>query len=107
MSEDSALVVGGLDVGSECIKAVVLSGRDLLGRSVVQNRGYFQDRIHDALTGALQAIAPAGADKLEPAFEIPPVEAPLTSEETTLSSPSLSTSCPFKLFAFHPLSTGR
>jgi predicted CoA-substrate-specific enzyme activase len=53
MGEDS-LYVAGVDVGTECVKAVILdSQRKIVGRSVVPTGGYFQDRIQEALNNAL------------------------------------------------------
>jgi predicted CoA-substrate-specific enzyme activase len=51
----SDTIVAGVDVGTECVKAVVLDGgRRILGRTVVPSTGYFQGRIKEALTGALE-----------------------------------------------------
>ncbi len=52
--EGTPLVYAGVDVGSECVKAVILNEpRQLLGRSVVPATGYFQQRIQEALDSAL------------------------------------------------------
>lgn len=50
------LFVAGVDVGTECVKAMVMDGGDrrILGRAVVQTKGYFQGRIKEALNGALE-----------------------------------------------------
>jgi (R)-2-hydroxyacyl-CoA dehydratese activating ATPase len=57
------MVVAGADVGTECVKAVVVDGdRKILGRSIVPTRGYFQDCLQEALAVALneaQVQAPA------------------------------------------------
>lgn len=47
-------VVAGIDVGTECIKAIVMAAdKEILGRSVVPTRGYFQDCVQEAFTAAL------------------------------------------------------
>ncbi len=47
-------VVAGVDVGTECVKALILEeGVGIIGRSVVPTRGYFQHRVKEALDGAL------------------------------------------------------
>jgi predicted CoA-substrate-specific enzyme activase len=47
-------VVAGIDVGTEAVKALILGeARQVLGRSVVPTRGFFQDRAHEALAAAL------------------------------------------------------
>ncbi len=54
MSENQTAKVVGLDVGSECIKAVVMNeDRAVLGRSVTPARGHFQACIEEALRGAI------------------------------------------------------
>ncbi len=46
--------VAGIDVGTECVKAVVLGADGIIhGRSVVPTRGYFQERVREALDSAL------------------------------------------------------
>jgi len=46
--------VAGIDAGTECVKAVIVDqDRTVIGRTVVPLRGYFQDRIQEALNGAL------------------------------------------------------
>jgi predicted CoA-substrate-specific enzyme activase len=48
------LHVAGIDVGTECVKALVLqTGKKILGRAIVPTGGYFQDRIKEALDNAL------------------------------------------------------
>ena len=45
----------GVDVGTECIKVVVMNDQGgLLGNSIVARRGYFQDRVTEALPVALE-----------------------------------------------------
>jgi predicted CoA-substrate-specific enzyme activase len=57
----SEQIVAGVDVGTECVKALVMAGdRRTLGRAVIQTVGYFQGRIREALTGALEE---AGLDE--------------------------------------------
>lgn len=55
MASDRVALVAGVDVGSECVKAVVLEEqeRQILGRAVVPATGYFQQRIREALDAAL------------------------------------------------------
>lgn len=54
MPDNSSGIAAGVDVGTECVKAVVITdtGRTL-GRSVLPTRGYFQVCAHEALTAAL------------------------------------------------------
>ncbi|MEX1185503.1 MAG: acyl-CoA dehydratase activase [Gemmatimonadaceae bacterium] len=54
MSRNSSGIAAGVDVGTECVKAVVITdaGRTL-GRSVLPTRGYFQVCAYEALTAAL------------------------------------------------------
>ena len=50
----SRLVVAGLDVGTECVKGLVLAeDRKVLGRAVLPTRGLFQDRAHEVLAASL------------------------------------------------------
>ncbi len=57
-------VVAGLDVGTECVKAIVLAEDGaILGRSIVPTRGLFEDRAHEALVAALDE-AQVGPDAL-------------------------------------------
>jgi len=45
----------GIDVGTECIKVVVLDDQGILrGSSIVARRGYFQDRVSEAYPVALE-----------------------------------------------------
>ena len=45
----------GIDVGTECIKVVVINEQGtLLGNSIVARRGYFQDRVSEAFPVALE-----------------------------------------------------
>lgn len=47
-------VAAGVDVGTECVKAIIANAAgDVLGRSVVPTRGYFQACAHEALAAAL------------------------------------------------------
>ncbi|MDP6418599.1 MAG: acyl-CoA dehydratase activase [Candidatus Krumholzibacteria bacterium] len=51
---DVLKAVAGLDVGTECVKSVILGeDRQVLGRAVVQTRGYFQERIREVFDLAL------------------------------------------------------
>lgn len=54
MTETATTIAAGLDVGTECVKAVVAdaTGRTL-GRAVIPTRGYFQACAHEALLAAL------------------------------------------------------
>ena len=54
MAETGTRTAAGVDVGTECIKAVILhdDGR-VLGRAVVPARGYFQGCAYEALAAAL------------------------------------------------------
>lgn len=62
---DRERTVAGIDVGTECVKVVVLdSSRTILGRAVVSTSGYFQDRVHEAMKGALDD-AQVGQEELE------------------------------------------
>jgi (R)-2-hydroxyacyl-CoA dehydratese activating ATPase len=46
--------VAGVDVGSECVKAVVLTeDKRIVGRSVLPTSGFFHDRAREALAAAL------------------------------------------------------
>ncbi|MEZ4655449.1 MAG: acyl-CoA dehydratase activase [Candidatus Eisenbacteria bacterium] len=47
-------VVAGIDVGTECVKVIVMrDGGDIIGRSVVPTRGRFEDCAQEALAVAL------------------------------------------------------
>jgi predicted CoA-substrate-specific enzyme activase len=62
MSENGT-VVAGIDVGTECVKVIVLeSDGKVLGRSVVPMRGYFQDRVREAMNAALDEARLTDAD---------------------------------------------
>jgi predicted CoA-substrate-specific enzyme activase len=57
------MVVAGADVGTECVKCVVVADdAKVVGRATVPTRGYFQDCFQEALTMALAEaqVAPAG-----------------------------------------------
>lgn|GEM_PF-1090373 len=64
MPDNASGIAAGVDVGTECVKAVVITdaGRTL-GRSVVSTRGYFQVCAYEALTAALDD-AHRGLDEL-------------------------------------------
>lgn len=48
------MIVAGADLGTECVKTVVLDdGGKVLGRAVVPTRGYFQDCFQEAMGNAL------------------------------------------------------
>jgi predicted CoA-substrate-specific enzyme activase len=63
MAEPQTRTAAGVDVGTECIKAVVLcdDGR-VLGRAVVPTRGFFQACAFEALTAALDDAQQREAD---------------------------------------------
>lgn len=47
-------LVAGVDVGAECVKALVLGdGKEIRGRFVVPTRGRFEDCVHEAFAAAL------------------------------------------------------
>ncbi len=47
-------ICAGVDVGTECVKTVILAdGRTVIGRSVVPTGGYFQDIVRESLNAAL------------------------------------------------------
>lgn len=56
------MLVAGADLGTECVKAIVVSGEEkILGRAVVPTRGLFQDCFQEAMGNALaEAGASAG-----------------------------------------------
>ena len=63
MSEQASSMVAGLDVGTECIKAIVMrDDRTIAGTSVVPTSGYFQDCIREAMH---RATAEAKVDREE------------------------------------------
>lgn len=50
----SEMAVAGIDVGTECVKAIVLAeDRSLMARTVIPTRGFFQDRAHEAICAVL------------------------------------------------------
>ncbi len=52
---DHKKVSAGIDVGTECVKAVITNeSGSLLGTAVVARRGYFQDRVTEAFAMALE-----------------------------------------------------
>ena len=51
---ESKMTVAGVDVGAECVKAVVTDASGtVLGRAVIPTGGYFQDRIRETMDAAL------------------------------------------------------
>jgi predicted CoA-substrate-specific enzyme activase len=65
MAEPQTRTAAGVDVGTECIKAVILcdDGR-MLGRAVVPTRGFFQACAYEALAAALDDAQRREADLL-------------------------------------------
>ena len=63
MTDTGNRVAGGVDVGTECVKAVILAedGR-VVGRAVVPTRGYFQACAYEALAAALDDAQQREAD---------------------------------------------
>jgi (R)-2-hydroxyacyl-CoA dehydratese activating ATPase len=61
MGEDQAMVVAGVDIGTECVKAILADGDGkIVGRATVPTRGYFQDCFQEAMSNALaEAQVPA------------------------------------------------
>ncbi len=54
MTATDARIAAGVDAGTECVKAVILSDAgQVLGRAVVPTRGYFQACAYEALAAAL------------------------------------------------------
>jgi (R)-2-hydroxyacyl-CoA dehydratese activating ATPase len=46
--------IAGVDVGTECVKAVIIDGEGtILGRAVVKTRGYFEERAREVLDASL------------------------------------------------------
>jgi predicted CoA-substrate-specific enzyme activase len=59
----SSRAVAGIDVGTECVKAVVLrEDRRILGRAVLPTRGFFQDRAHEVMSAALDEAGVSPGD---------------------------------------------
>ncbi len=55
----------GIDVGTECVKVVVLDQQHtILGSAIVARRGYFQDRVSEAFPVALEDAQVEAADLL-------------------------------------------
>jgi predicted CoA-substrate-specific enzyme activase len=55
--------VAGVDVGTECIKVIVLaSDRKILGRAVAQTGGYFQERVKEVMDAAFDDAQLPGAN---------------------------------------------
>jgi len=56
-------VVAGADIGTECVKSVVLDATGkIVGRATVATRGYFQDCFREAMTNALSEAQVKAAD---------------------------------------------
>lgn len=54
MTATESRIAAGVDAGTECVKALILTeDGQVLGRSVVPTRGYFQQCAFEALNGAL------------------------------------------------------
>ena len=54
MPENGTRIAAGVDAGTECVKAVVVTeGAQAIGRAVIPTRGYFQACVYEALTAAL------------------------------------------------------
>ncbi len=63
MTDTRTRSAAGVDVGTECVKAVVVSGDGrVLGRAVVPTRGYFQTCAYEALAAALDDAQQREAD---------------------------------------------
>ena len=59
----STSAVAGIDVGTECVKAIILAeDMRVLGRAIVPTRGFFEDRVHEALTACLDEAGVAKDD---------------------------------------------
>jgi (R)-2-hydroxyacyl-CoA dehydratese activating ATPase len=57
------MVVAGADIGTECVKSVVLDDTGkVVGRATVATRGYFQDCFREAMTNALSEAQVKAAD---------------------------------------------
>lgn len=51
---DKERTVAGIDVGTECIKVMVMrEDHQIIGRSILPTSGFFRDRSHEALKAAL------------------------------------------------------
>ncbi len=60
---EASRVVAAVDVGTECVKAVVMEkGVGIRGRSIVPTRGYFQHRVEEAMDQALDEAGIGRAD---------------------------------------------
>jgi predicted CoA-substrate-specific enzyme activase len=54
LSHDSNAIAAGVDVGTECVKAVIVRADErVIGRAVVPTRGYFQACVYEVLAAAL------------------------------------------------------
>jgi predicted CoA-substrate-specific enzyme activase len=91
-------VCAGVDVGTECVKTVILTeGRTIIGRSVVPTGGYFQDIVRESLHAALdeaqiQEAELAGLCATGFGMECV-THAPLTAGETTCHALGAFQSC--------------
>ncbi len=57
------MIVAGADLGTECVKTVVVNDAGkVLGRAVVPTRGYFQDCFQEAMGNALAEAQATAAD---------------------------------------------
>jgi len=62
MAEDGKLVAG-IDAGTECVKAILLSDEKVVvGRGVVPTRGHFEERVREAMDIALDEAKVAESD---------------------------------------------
>lgn len=63
MAEATQRIAAGVDVGTECVKAVI-AGEDghIIGRAVMPTRGYFQACVHEVLAAALDDAQRAEGD---------------------------------------------
>ncbi len=56
-------VAAGIDVGTECVKAVIVGASGAVaGRAVVPTRGYFQACVHEVVAAALEDAQTTGQD---------------------------------------------
>jgi predicted CoA-substrate-specific enzyme activase len=57
------MIVAGADLGTECVKTVVVDDHGkIVGRAVVPTRGYFQDCFQEAMSAALTEAQATAAD---------------------------------------------
>ena len=83
------MAVAGMDVGTECVKVVILDAdRSIIGRAVVPTRGQFQDCIQEATGVALtEAQLPAAELRAICATGFGAVCAPVASLSMTETAP--------------------